>query len=257
MIDSKKIKENCESYVSLHERAKEVLKLANGKDNYASISKNTNLHSTKVSSLLTNAHQLGLADKIKPGVYKKRKGIMGYMPKTKARKENIQNKEKELERFGKSVNRKKVPYVRTSIKLDSQKSKKMMDAYGWLYLTENTFRELIRKVFSNAGNWWKVKVPASIQTSVKDAISKDKYYSPQRNDKLDYTHLGQLMEIIISKNNWNLFSPHLKESEKNNFKVLFSRVIPFRNAIGHCIPLGNEDYKSVEVKFKEILQMVK
>ena len=65
------------------------------------------------------------------------------------------------------------------------------------------------------------------------------------------------MEIIISKNNWNLFLPYLEEKDKNNFKVLFSRVIPFRNAIGHCIPLKNDDHKSVEFKFKEIMQMVK
>ena len=254
MIDSEKLVKNCLSYMKSHPKAIEILKKANGKKDYKTISRELNLNEKTVSPILSEAKKLGLAIKEK-NFYKKRTGILKYMPKQKG-KIRIQNKGKLIKIFKKNMMKKNIPNIKCSIKIDKNKAEKMVSAYGWLYLTENTFRNLIRKVFSQEKDWWKNKVDASIQKEIKRNISKDKYYSPKKMDQLDYTHLGQLMGIIISKNDWKNFLPFLKEKQKETFKVLFSRIIPFRNAIGHCIPLKNEDYKSIEVKFKDILEML-
>lgn len=255
MLDSEKIERNCKAYKNSHGKSLEVLRKADGKKDYHQIASELNLHPTIISSLLKKAEKLGLANKQK-GFYKKVSGIMGYMPKTRRKKEK-RDKKKEIKKFEKKVSQKKVYSNIPSIRLDINKAEKMMDAYAWLYLTENTLRDLIRKVFIGEKNWWKNRVNPSIQREARETILKDKYYSPKRTDELDYTHLGQLMEIVISKQNWKFFEPLLNEKDKNSFKVLFSRALPFRNAIGHCIPLQDEDYKTLEFKFKEILGMIK
>lgn len=69
--------------------------------------------------------------------------------------------------------------------------------------------------------------------------------------------MGQLKEIIASKNNWGMFLPFLNEKDKNSFKATIDKAIPSRNSIAHCTPLTNEDFKFVEVRFKDILKMIK
>jgi len=126
-----------------------------------------------------------------------------------------------------------------------------------LYIVENTLRELVRKVLSQRTDWWKNYVPGDVQIDADNAIKKTPYDAPKRNDKLEYTHLGQLKEIIICKKNWNDFLSYLNEKDKNAFAVTINKAIPSRNAIAHCIPLKSKDLKVVDVRFEDILKMIK
>ena len=134
---------------------------------------------------------------------------------------------------------------------------KMANAYQALYAVENTLRELIRKVLNQKVDWWKNCIPSGIQVEVEDTIKKTPYHAVERNDELEYTHLGQLKEIIIYKENWNDFLPYLNEKDKNSFAATINKAIPSRNAIGHCIPLKLKDLKVVDVRFEDILRMIK
>jgi len=73
------LKSNCSEYARAS-KGIAVLKLANGKNRYTEIAKLVGIHPTKTSSLLKKAEKLGLAQKIKAGIYKKVPGILGYMP---------------------------------------------------------------------------------------------------------------------------------------------------------------------------------
>ncbi|MBU0660688.1 hypothetical protein KKG22_00745 [Patescibacteria group bacterium] len=96
-----------------------------------------------------------------------------------------------------------------------------------------------------------------MKTEVEKAKLNSKYDDATRKDNLEYTHIGQLKEIIIWGKNWDDFKPFLKSADKSNFEHELKKVIPSRNAIGHCIPLVADDYKDAEVRFKNILKLLK
>ena len=133
----------------------------------------------------------------------------------------------------------------------------MATAYLWLYVTENALRTLIRQVFCSEDNWWEVRVNPTIKKDVAVTKSKDPYDGAVRKDELEYTHLGQIKEIIIASNNWTLFVPFLREKDKRSFQVMVDKAIPYRNAIAHCTPLTDVDLRIVNLRFKDILDMLK
>ena len=133
----------------------------------------------------------------------------------------------------------------------------MAEAYKWLFITENTLREIIRSVFTPEDDWWKNRVPKDVQTSVENEKLKIHYDGAKRKDELDYAHIGQLKNIITCNKNWKLFSPHFKKQDVNTINVDIERVIPSRNSIGHCISLDGDDYKYTEMRFKAILKLLK
>jgi hypothetical protein len=256
VIDSGLLRKNCEDFAKAHRKAKDVLKLANGKRHYKAIANDLGIPDTTVSGLLSKASKLGLAKKLENGCYKKESSIMGYMPTSSNIKEPIGVP---IQSIASKIKKRKV-HQTADAKLLSKKVTqtlpKMLKAYEFLYVVENSLRELIRDVLSNEENWWETCIPKGIQTDVQETINKTPYHAAERGDLLEYTHLGQLKEIIISKKNWNNFLPHLNEHNKQVFSVTIDRAISSRNAIGHCIPLKTNDLKVVELRFNDILKML-
>lgn len=254
------LKSNCSEYARAS-KGIAVLKLANGKNRYTEIAKLVGIHPTKTSSLLKKAEKLGLVQKIKAGIYKKVPGILGYMP---SKRKTVTGSSKNVKDLIKKITINKTARAKSQSssglaipnKIEADLGK-MTNAYQALYAVENTLRELIRKELGPKTDWWKNYVPAGIQKDVEDVIKKQPYHATKRNDELEYTHLGQLKEIVIHKKNWNGFSIYLNEKDKNAFAATVDKAIPSRNAIGHCIPLKSKDLKVVDVRFEDILKMVK
>lgn len=134
---------------------------------------------------------------------------------------------------------------------------KIAQAYLLLYITENALRDLIRTAFKNEQNWWNNRVNSDLLKIVAEAKMNYPYHGAERKDDLEYTHLGQLKEIIIAKKNWPLFDTLLKEKDKETFRVVVNRAIPSRNSIAHCTALTPKDLKVVDVRFNDILKMIK
>jgi len=261
MQDAELLKKNCIEYFGTHNKSVEVLRHANGKMHYTEIAKKIGLHKTKVSGLLKKAAKFGLAKKIKAGVYKKIPGVLSYIPKQGKTKNNstgtVQNIIKKVNKIPKVKN--DSPFISgLSIpnKIETNLNK-MANAYRSLYAVENTLRVLIRKVFDQKTDWWKNNTPNGVQIQVQKAILETPYDAVQRNDELEYTHLGQLKEIITLKKNWGIFLPYLNEKIKNSFIATIDKAIPSRNAIAHSIPLKAKDLKIVDVRFEDILKMIK
>lgn len=256
-IDADKITSNCETYLNSDSKAIDVLKNANGKNSYTEIARIVGLHSTTTSSLLKKSLKLGLSSKNNKGFYHKKPGILGYMPKRKSKKNSSQNVEKRIEGISKRALKTSKISKGLLDKYKVQHTDKMAEAYVWLYTTENTLRELIRKVLGQPSSWWNTSVNPDIKKKVSDAMKDYPYDGASRKDELEYTHIGQLKEIIISKSNWDKFKPHLNEQQKDKFQLKVDNAIPSRNSIGHCIPLNVEDRSDIVVRFKDIIKMIK
>ena len=261
VIDSQVFKQNCENFADFHPKARNLLASTDGEKSYEQIAKEHGVHKTTVSSVLKYAKKLGLADK-KAGIYKKLPGVMKHIP-TK----NKRDKKKTAHKIINRVSDKKIKNIAESLKkkLDPvkynaaflSKLEKMLWAYAWLYTAENLLRDLIRKVLSNQDNWWDEKVPDGVKRPVKENRDNQPYDAAERKDELEHTHLGELTQIIISRRNWNSFKPYLNESDKEKFKVRINDAIESRNAIGHCIPLVGEDLGRSNIRFLDIVKMLK
>jgi len=253
MDDFNQLVKNCETY-GKNSKYREVLIYANGKTHYTDIAKKVGLHHTKVSSALSLAEKLGLANKNKKGFYKKRTGVLTHVPRDIAKTQpgSKTNVIARVSKGTKKASKTKGAIVSARI---SNSANKMLDAYNRLYFTENTLRELIRKVMISETNWWKTRVPKDVKDSVAEGMSKMPYHAARRQDELEHTHLGDLSKIITS--NWKLFQPFMDENDKMKFATMVNHAIPSRNAIGHCIPLTDEDSRRVEVRFHDILTMIK
>ena len=256
VVNSETFEKNALTLLKKFPDAKRILQKADGKKDYQKIAEELNINSKTTSPTLSLAKDLGFAEKIKPGIYKKITSTMKYIPNRKQEIKGISIENMVNKLSKRRIKKIQVDEIQYSFNFRS-KVEKMAEAYKWLFVTENTLRELIRTVFASEKNWWENRVPDGVKQKVEEAKLSSPYDDAKRKDELDYTHLGQLKEIITSKKNWGLFLPHLKKRDISTFKVDTERIIPSRNAIGHCIPLAGEDYKYTEMRFKTILKMLK
>ena len=248
--------ENGKKFAKDYSDGKAILRSTNGKKNYEQIAQELEVSKYHVSTVLNIAKKYHLAKKLKPGVFKKERGVMSHIPETKIKKNPVQSVSQLIKKAKKKPKLKTVESPFSNIPVKNLN--KMVSGYQHLYVTENTLRALIRKAFgSDVPKWWEHKVNKGIKNDVKIAIEKYPYYGYDRRDGLEYTHLGQLKEIITSKNNWKDFSIYLHEKDKTSFSVTIDKAIPSRNSIGHCIPLKSDDLKYVEMRFQDILNMIK
>lgn len=254
MTDINTLESNGKAYSKLHPYSREVLKMADGEKNYKEIAEKLKMDKTMVSNLLNKAVGFSLAKKIKPGVYKKENGVLGYIPKNNSNKKTGKTASSILHNFSRKKKKEKISPKTFKTRFEG-KVEKMAEAYRWLFITENTLRELIREVFKSESDWWSRRVPVDVKKEVKKQKNRYPYDGEKRKDELEYTHLGQLKDIIISKGNWNNFLPYLKKKDKETFRVLIERAIPPRNSIGHCIGLVGDDYKRADMRFKDILAL--
>jgi len=251
-----KLKNNGQDFIKDHPNGKSVLRATDGKKNYQQIAKELNISNTSVSTILNTANKLQLAERIRAGVFKRKSGVMSYIPEGKVKRKVPASMDKIMKKAKHAPKSHEIKDKSFS-NLPLKNIDKMTMAYQNLYLTENTLRELIRKVLGQVEDWWERRVNKGIKDDVKDAIEKFPYDGYERRDELEYTHLGQLKEIITAKNNWNDFLPHLNEKNKASFSTIVDKAIPSRNSIGHCISLKKDDLKYVDMRFQDILKMIK
>lgn len=254
VLNSEQLEKNAETLLKKFPDAKKILKKTDGKKNYQQIAKELDIHEKIVSPALSFAKEMGFAERIKPGVYKKNTSCMKLIPNQKEKRKEGKSVDSIIKKFTKKKQSINIP--KKSIKFDYEnKVSKMTLAYSWLFITENMLRDLIRNVLSSFPNWWEDKIPKGVKTKVEEDKLKSKYDDATRKDNLEYTHIGQLKEIITY--NWRTFEPFLNSRDKDNFEHELKKVIPSRNAIGHCIPLTGDDYKDAEMRFKNILKLLK
>ncbi len=240
-------------------KAIEIIRKLDGKTDYIQIGNDLNLHKTIVSSVQKESYKLKLTKKI-GRFYKKKPGVLKYAPRIKNNNFNYAEiKKKNIGKMKKKVFKK----IKPSKKIDSvtirvNEAQKMASAYQWLYVTENILRDLIRKVYGKIDTWWNAnKVPKKIIDNVIKLKAQEKYDSTKRNDELEYTNLDQLKEIITKKSNWDDFIQYLEVNEVSKFRNKFEGALSPRNCIAHSAPLKDKDLRVVDIRFGDILDMIK
>jgi hypothetical protein len=247
------IKQSGEHFVNSDPMALEILRCADGKRTYKEIAKEFAVSPTRVSSVLSLSEKLGLSTKVQRGLYKRNRGVLQHISgPARQQPRPVDTSKAVVPAKNKTV---RIP---KELKLKVQSSQGMAVAYLWLYETENALRNLLRRAFANENDWWNSRrVNPEIRKSVDEAIAKYPYHGAKRKDELEYTHLGQLKEIVIAKPNWDELKEFLHEVSKANFASTVDKAIPSRNSIAHSTPLTPSDLKVVQVRFNDILAMLK
>lgn len=241
---------NLQALLTYDKKAIDVLNAAKNKTHHE-ISKTVGVHYTTVSTILNRAKGYGYVIKV-DGKWKKTKEIKGQnlhrMAKVKFT--DSLNPRKGFSNKGtRSVN----PLKPLS---HYKEAGEMMEAYRIIFCLENTLRNLLRSIFKNENDWMNSRLDNGIKGDIKKA-KEEPYYAHKRKDDLDYVTLGQLFQIIISNKNWNDILPSLKEKRKNNFINTFSKILPSRNSVAHCIYLDKTNRGLVQARVQEITMMFK
>ena len=259
-MEISKIREGLKVIKRIHSKGIDAINKANGKRNYKEIAKIVGMPDTTCSLVLSLARKQNLVER-KNGFYKKSRGIKGLDLLKLIKEEGIPEKRRLVR--GKTTRKEisltvrgvplppKGPYLTGSI---IKKAIEMGRYYGCVFSLENALRELIRKSFENETDWWDKFVPLGVRKEVEETIKKEKYFQSKRKDNLEYSHLGHLKEIIISKKNWTRFSKIIKEKNKQHFIFLMDRIIPPRHAIAHNVPLEKDDEEHIIFYVKDILK---
>jgi hypothetical protein len=132
-----------------------------------------------------------------------------------------------------------------------QQARKMADFYVLYYSLENSIRRLIsgRLAEKHGGNWWKDRVPESLQKEVekKQKDERDTTMSIRSEDPLSYTNFGELISIFDA--NWIDFSDTLR-SQKAMQQIL-SQFNKIRNVVAHSSELNEDEITRFQLLVKD------
>lgn len=132
-----------------------------------------------------------------------------------------------------------------------QQAQKMADFYVLYYSMENSIRRLIsgRLAEKYGGNWWKDKVPPSLQNEVekKQKDERDTTMSIRSEDPLSYTNFGELIGIFDA--NWQDFADTLR-SQKAMQQIL-SQFNKIRNVVAHSCELNEDEITRFKLLVKD------
>jgi len=137
-------------------------------------------------------------------------------------------------------------------------SEKNREIYPYVYILENSLRNLIFDKFKNESNWWANTsiVKKDIQdyaTRIENAEKNHKWVGKRGNHPIYYVGLEHL-EKIIDMN----FNPHFKGMfDLQKMKTWIDECIPIRNLIAHNIPVKKEEQDNIKIRTKYILNSIK
>lgn len=136
---------------------------------------------------------------------------------------------------------------------NAKEAKYMADeVYPIVYLFENSARNLILRLMSNSygSEWWNTKVSRTIRDTVQkriDAENENRWHSKRGAEKIFYTDMGDLSDIIIK--NWDVFKNVL--SDQSWVSQRFREIELSRNIIAHNNPLEQKEIERINLYFDD------
>ncbi len=125
------------------------------------------------------------------------------------------------------------------------------ETFPFLFIIENSIRELIVRTLSRKkNNWWDEFVPNMIKKSVKRTADKEKkfpYREKRGNQPILYCNFSDLKEIILA--NQNDFKNIIFDFEW--FEIKMDEIYMVRNNIAHSIPLTKDDISRVSLFYRD------
>jgi hypothetical protein len=138
-------------------------------------------------------------------------------------------------------------------------AKEMARIYPFIYVLENSIREVIDRVMKSryGENWWNIKAPRKLKDDVAGRMAEDKrdsWHQRRSNRPIDYVDLNDLPRLvrkiereivpnIISDLQW--FSEMVKEVYKS------------RCVVCHMNPLDKDNIQGVKLRYKQWQKQIK
>jgi len=135
------------------------------------------------------------------------------------------------------------PDVIDGYRYDSQRSVRMRDAYAIIYTFERNLRCFIEVTLSRfyGADWWNKGVPKGIRDRCEEEKNKDKNRSRKDFHPLQYSQIGQCLEIIVRGDNWNnIYQPIFHR--KDRVQTCFGWILEARNPVSHSRQLTPSEY---------------
>lgn len=130
-------------------------------------------------------------------------------------------------------------------------------SYMYVYVLENSLRQLILEKFQDEKDWWENKnfVSEKIQEysiKIQEAEKEHKWLGKRGDHPIYYVNLEHLLKII-EKN----FNPRFKGIfNLQNLSVWITECSPIRNLIAHNIKTELEERQNIEIKTKYICNLI-
>lgn len=126
----------------------------------------------------------------------------------------------------------------------------MADVYPYLYVFENSVREVIKRTLekSQGENWWHACAPKDVRENVEDNKTKEQrnaWHSQRQAHEIYYTDISDLTRIITK--NWPAFQPLFPN--QGWVKQLVDVVAMSRHIVAHNNPLDKRDIVRIKVYF--------
>jgi hypothetical protein len=145
--------------------------------------------------------------------------------------------------------------------LDSQfttEAVKNASAYPYVYVWENSLRNVILSKFGTGKAWWTDGSKVSKETrdyAEKITRAESKYpWSTSRGDHpIYYVSMVELFSII--ERSWSTFKDVFKDLEQ--LRAWTKECAPIRNLIAHNIPISNVDMTNIKIKAIYLHRMIR
>src|SRR3989344_2789509 len=253
VLDSEQLEKNALVLLKKFPNAKMILKNANGKNSYQQIAKNLQLNPKTTSPALSLAKDLGFAERIEPGVYKKITSNMKYIPN----KENTNKKTATIEKGFKNYKARKIRDIIKNYESEFlSEANKNIKAYVDIYVIENVLRKIIFETFGKEKKWWKEDfVSKDVFKHAEDirlAESKHPWIKKRGDHPLYYVGLEELKKIITKhwENNFKWIG------NKEKFFPWIDELIPIRNMVAHNVSLEKEEIDMTGIKSKWLITLI-
>lgn len=132
--------------------------------------------------------------------------------------------------------------------------------YLILYIFENSVREVIRRILTDAfgAGWWDRCASDSVKRTVSDRVRQEKdtpWHGARGAHPIFYADIKDLVSIVRNNDAWQKLKPVLGSIEW--FSQLINSIGTSRNPVAHMNPISKHDRQRVIVNFRDWEQVVK
>ena len=130
--------------------------------------------------------------------------------------------------------------------------------YPYIYVWENSVREVILSKFGRNKTWW--DDPSKVSKDIHDyseriSAAETKYpWSTSRGDHPIY-YVGLVELFTIIERNWPVFKDAFKDLEQ--LRAWTKECAPIRNLVAHNIPISNVDATNVRIRTVYLWRAIK
>ncbi len=130
------------------------------------------------------------------------------------------------------------------------------EVYPYVYILENSLRNLILDTFKSVSNWWNTKATTNAKNHaewIKNAEKKHDWLPKRGKHPIYYIGLDDLFGIISK--NYNTNFKHIF-TDLGNLRTWINECVPIRNLLAHNIKVKKEERDNLKIRTKYICTLI-